>query len=401
MEKKAFIPAIVGFLLHIVHANSFFLSDDFNTLLRARDSSFFQLLFTGDGQFYRPMIHIFFNIFYSIFGLNVLPFHIFVFAAYGFLCFLVYHLARELGLVQNNALFAALIFSLHFCHTEALLWLSASSDIFMSIFCVLTIIFVLENKMWASVISIVLALLSKESALFIVIILPFFMKKKKQALIFLPILLFALFRLPSLLGESGDSYVLSLGFSFIANLAFFVTAMFFPLNFSAISQQTSSPLQLPIFVIFSVVLSFLLFGGLIYFKRSRKYALMSLLLFAPFLMLSGSGYRLLLFPSVFFCIAVGRLWEKSFKSIFIVVPLLLGFSIFSAFPWAKASRTTKIVSDTIELSDSDCFYAKEIPDNYDGAYVFRNGLPSLAALHGKEFVAGVSSYKLTFPDFDK
>ncbi len=243
MEKKAFIPAIVGFLLHIVHANSFFLSDDFNILLRARDSSFIQLLFTGDGQFYRPMIHIFFKVFYSIFGLNVLPFHIFSFVAYGFLCFLIYHLARKLGLAQNNALLAALIFSLHFCHTEAILWLSASSDIFMSIFCVLAIIFVLENKVWASVISITFALLSKESALFIVVILPFFMKEKKQTLIFLPILLFALFRLPSLLGEAGDSYVISLVLVLLQTLLFLLQRCFSPLTMQQFLSEFPSSNQ--------------------------------------------------------------------------------------------------------------------------------------------------------------
>ena len=56
---KRYIASTLALLIYIPHMGDFFLSDDFNILLRARESSCFYLLVHGDGQFYRPFVHLF------------------------------------------------------------------------------------------------------------------------------------------------------------------------------------------------------------------------------------------------------------------------------------------------------------------------------------------------------
>ncbi len=382
---KRYIAPILALLLYIPHVGDFFLSDDFNILLRGRNCGFFELLTRGDGQFFRPFVHIFFKLFDVLFGLNPLPYHLFVFVIFAVTVYLVYILARKLELSENAALFGSLFFALHFVHLEPVIWLASASDIFMTLFGLLFLLQLRAERIWASSIFLGLALLSKESGAFLLLLIPFFTRDKRALFLLIPLAAYTALRLPGMLAETGDSYSIAVGLNTMKNLGFFTTALFFPLDFHSLAAGGLS--GMPLYAIAAVIVSFVLYGLLVIKGITRRFALMAIAVFLPFLLVNGSGYRFLLFPSIFFCIALGQLLAERKKGIWIAaIPifiLLLVINIRAGRYWSTGSEITASTSRTIEESPADCFRVSEPPDNFHGAYVFRNGLESLAALHGK------------------
>lgn len=122
--------------------------------------------------FYRPLpTQVFFFVFQKLFGLNPLPYHLFVLICFGLASYLFYRLAKKLLGSEKKALVSTLIFGLASSNVTRVYFLSHFQEIALVIFSLLTILGYLENKKLPVVAFFVLALLSKETAVVLPVIL--------------------------------------------------------------------------------------------------------------------------------------------------------------------------------------------------------------------------------------
>ncbi len=280
------------------------------------------------------------------------------------------------------ALFASFFFALHFVHVEPVIWLSASADIFLGLFAILFFLGLKQERFIMALVSSILAILAKETGVFLVVLIFFFWKGRRTALLLIPFLLFLVLRIPAILAETGDSYSLRMGLNIFRNLGFFLSAMFFPLDYRAISDMPGTPLP----AILAVLLGGVVCAILLVNRESRRMAIFSILLFLPFLFISGSGYRYLYLPSIFLSIALAQALKG--KIVFIIPVSMLFFTVHTTLDWKKAATITESTSRYIEKSTCDCFSPENAPDSKGSAYVFRNGLTALIEIHGKRSEKG-------------
>lgn len=160
--------------------------------------------------FYRPLpTQVFFFAFQKLFGLNPLPYHLFVIAAFTLSLYLVYKLAHELLKDNKKALLAIFIYAFSVSNFTRLYFLSAFQEIALVVFALLTI-----RK--RSPPFFVLALLSKETAVVLPVILLVldWSRKKINLKKFLPFILilvpYLYFRLFIFGGAVGDTYIWNL-----------------------------------------------------------------------------------------------------------------------------------------------------------------------------------------------
>ena len=163
--------------------------------------------------FYRPLsTQTFFFVFQKLFGLNPLPYYIFVLVSFGVSLVLIYRLARELLNSNQKALLATAIYGLSVSNFTRLYFLSAFQEIALVLFSVACILAFLKQKYIFSYLFFILALLSKETAVvlpLVLIILDWSRKKLNLkrlipfALILLPYLYLRLFKFGL---AAGDTY---------------------------------------------------------------------------------------------------------------------------------------------------------------------------------------------------
>ncbi|HEX6624296.1 MAG TPA: hypothetical protein VF064_11325, partial [Pyrinomonadaceae bacterium] len=95
------------------------------------------------------------------------------------------------------------------------------------------------------------------------------------------------------------------------------------------------------------------------------------------------GERYLYFPSAFFCVALAHVLTKSIRSgrrALVALSCILVFYAASLWltnrHWAEAARISRaVVEDLSTQSAGNAVLVLNLPDNLDGAHLFRNGLP--------------------------
>lgn len=137
-------------------------------------------------NYYRPLFLIWLRVNYALFGVHAAYWHATSIALHLLAIWMVFVAARELlellgcetGAGKMTAALAALLFGLHPVHTEAVAWLSASSELLLTIFCLGAFASYCKARRsekslpWAAV-SVALfaaALLTKETALLLVVV---------------------------------------------------------------------------------------------------------------------------------------------------------------------------------------------------------------------------------------
>lgn len=131
----------------------------------------------GPGNYYRPTLHLFFLLNYHVFGLEPWGFHLSSLLVHGLVTvvvFLVLCLLLEgrKGRLADDpqglfpAFAGALVFAIHPVHTEAVAWVSAVSDLHVTLFFILSFYFYARSKgcSVSSLVFFALALFSKETA---------------------------------------------------------------------------------------------------------------------------------------------------------------------------------------------------------------------------------------------
>lgn len=151
---------------------NYFLSDDFNLILRWGMSPLWPWFSTEAMGYYRPLVAALFRADYLLWGLNPIGYYLTNLILHVGNTFLVWKLGRTLSPDRPDlAVWGALLFLFLPGHVFAVLWVSARGDLICSVFYVLSMILYLEARKGrrfagpGSAVSFSLALLSKELAI--------------------------------------------------------------------------------------------------------------------------------------------------------------------------------------------------------------------------------------------
>lgn len=134
-----------------------------------------------DFLFYRPIpVYLYFYIFKKLFGFNPLGFHLVNYVFFVLLILLVYRLVSKLTKKNLTALIVTTIFAINSTHFAAMASGAYSHEIIFSIFSVLTIYFFLAKNNLISLFFLILAFMSKETAVMLppIISIILFMRSK-------------------------------------------------------------------------------------------------------------------------------------------------------------------------------------------------------------------------------
>ncbi len=134
----------------------------------------------GESVYYRPLLLVSFIVDFHLWGLNPLGFHLVNLVLHIIFCCFVFLLARSLVEDEFSALCAGLIAALHPIQTESVAWIAGRNDVLLAVFVVSTVIFYrrwtqspAQMVFWIlSVGSFLLALMTKESAVFYIAAIP-------------------------------------------------------------------------------------------------------------------------------------------------------------------------------------------------------------------------------------
>ncbi len=148
-EEKARTPWLIGLLAIALYAGTLrygFVWDDLalivlNQHIRRLADLPTWISMTADqlsfgafyGNLYRPGVMISFAVDFAVWGNNPLGFHLTNVLLYGLMVFLVYHLVRAILSREDLAIAAALLFAVHPTHVEAVTWIAARGDLWVSV----------------------------------------------------------------------------------------------------------------------------------------------------------------------------------------------------------------------------------------------------------------------------
>ncbi len=406
-----------------------FLSDDWHWLWLSGERPWSLDIFLTNyeggivGGAYNPLTFVLFKISYSLFGLQAWPYHLvslLVFTANGYL---VYLLSRKIFiLAQINysklwALFSAILFLLWPVQVEVVNWLAAWPHLWGTGFYLLTFLFYFKwrqeknnNFFWWSLLSFVLALLTKELA----ISLPFLIvlweslfysldKKNKfngRIIFYFPLLfIFLMLRYSAtqtLFGYYGRTEFNWPLWEWMGNLGAFLNDLFtfgfFRELYYKIWYHELSSLVIIILVSLAAY-----FWFTFWYRKWLQFILSSsiilcLLPLSPLGMqrLSFADERYLYLASSFFVIWLVLVLNNLFKQIkisqFILLALLvisIPILLYKNNNWqlaGKISRETIASFAELTIDENKPLVSVGLPDNLSGAQVWRNNLQQALAL---------------------
>lgn len=388
-------------------AGFYFLSDDFILLKQAKAFSYVRGLFAtrgADGS-YRPATHFYMHMAYKWAGANATYWHWTEFAIHAANSILVFVVAWMLGFTRFSAAFAAALFAVHGTRPEAVVWLAGRADLLAAFFVLLGLAAFIRfwsrdgGAAWycVSLFSMLLAILSKESAYTFALLLVVFLVSKHalrtrraiRALVPFFVVTAALLAwrviilggLGGYRNRAGQSEAFSIGvIAAVKALILRLSAvLFFPINWS---HQPN--------VVFGLVMVLYL-AALIWLATARVSRnafvvplgfLFSLALPPLPQMLIGPDLqkaRLVYLPVLGFCLmlatAVEALRQKPRWVIAITILVFNSAALFhNLSAWGEAAQKAKaICSEAAACPNS--VDVRGLPGSLNGVYFFANGFP--------------------------
>ncbi len=195
-------------------------------------ANFFNPLAQSGFAFFRPMGT---QLYYFLFNQNPFFMHLFMLLIQSLSGYLVFRLLTELKLKSPTPLLVALSYSVSSVHFLSLYYIAATQQLLAAAFSLLSLIFFLKQNYWKSAIILILALLSKETAIVTPLIalgLMFVAKTKLTVRQFVPyagvFILYVVMRLATSSGTQSE-YHLFFGPSVLTNIRwYFLFAANFP-----------------------------------------------------------------------------------------------------------------------------------------------------------------------------
>jgi hypothetical protein len=410
----AFAILLIAGLITAVFCRSaslYFLSDDFILLKQAKSLLYLRGLFAtpgADGS-YRPVTHFYVGAAYPWARNNPIYWHWAGFVIHTANSILVYVLARMLGFSQFGAAFAATLFAVHATRPEAVIWLAGSGDLLATFFVLLGLTAFI--RFWsrtgaagwfyfaASLLSMTLAILSKESAYTFALLLVAFLAFKhalstRRALyslipFFVVTASLAAWRILLLGGlggyrnQTGQSEALSMGLiPVVKALALRLAAiLFFPINWS---HEPNAVLGVAMVLYLAALVwlsraqvrwnAFIIPLGFLFFLAVPA---LPQLLIGPDLQKA----RLLYLPALGFCLLLATAVESlKARSRWVVAISILFFNVGALFhnlsAWDQAAQRARAacsMAAECAAGRANRIAVLGLPGSLNGVYFFANG----------------------------
>lgn len=448
-DKQCLLTAISVLIVTVVlcfasTVEAGFVSDDFVLVNRiARDGYYLSWGGEAGSAFFRPVTTLSYLFDFLIWGNNAAGFHltnIFWHLFSGIAVFLLFSLLMKQLQVRKSCLYALLssvLFLSLASHSESVAWVSGRTDIIATALCLASLYFFYRQLGKKSILFSALALLlfpigllAKESVIITPLLwgllLAYHFASHKEnlrrnlslvgfsALIAVVYLLFRAMTEDSLVSGIRYGGFLDLSPAGLAeNLVRYTLRVLippFPLGLREL--VTENPLIVPLFLLVLVLpVSIPLFRKAKLKQRNLLYLMAGCFLVSllPVIGMKASLFdtqseRFLYLPGVFatgfFTVAIISLFKERKLSLIVIVCtiFLQGFFLHrSNENWTQAGRLCSGISESIAEYDADSIYILAIPDSFQGAYVFRNGLnEAVAMLTGEEssyiVICRISSY---------
>lgn len=411
-----------------------FFADDYFWVKSYINEGFSGIKYNFNDDFFLPYSHILQIAEIKIFGLNAPFFHIInylMLALSGLFIFknikqLLTYLSVDIKDVNLIAAYSSLFFALSPYNTEVINWFTAQTYLFCTLIFLISLFYYIKFKLQSKPIYLVnslflllLSFLSKEISvfsLFIFITLEIFVfketltnKLKTTSLyIFMAVIYFVLrfFFLYNIIGGYGSSIHLNFSLNLLLHNIISYNAKFlllyrylFPFIRESITNNN--------FIIISVLILIFIFILYYVFKVRKitfqspiiKIIIFSYIFFiislAPVINLETSflksiqsdryGFFPSIFISVFFVAGIVVLFRSTFKHIFPISILLL-YSVLNYstnLTWKMANKVNESFANSIvnEINKGNSkLLIINVPDNFDGVYLFRNALKECISL---------------------
>jgi hypothetical protein len=413
-EKKSLqllLLGIIAFALYFPILNNEFLSDDYDSLYRICIEHVIIVK-----EFLRPLIDVSFYVNYLISGLNPVSFYILNVLLHVLNAFLLFNFAKSFlkHASENKNLFAwisTILFLTYPFHNESVVWLTGRLSSIACFFSLLTLNIVTSNlknnlKILFSMLCYIAGLLAYESILFLPFILLALQWNKtsgrqKNGSYFLGgvfisgvYLVFRYYISGSLYGNYGERMVDKGGIIHYAEMALKT------LGRVMLPPSENSGMMILVFaclILLLLIIHILIFTGKI--KGQPAFDQLLKLEIAFFLsmiipMLFGvstrtsEGDRLLYFPSVFYCMLIGYLivnYVPALKMKLMILTMICSIYVYFLFQnnkrWEEASHlSARILSIARDTKEKKVIFIN-LPDELDGAFVFRNGFKKALLLN--------------------
>ena len=424
-----FIPA--SFLVYRPVLNRFFVSDDFKVLYRVCIE---QVIFIK--RFFRPLSDISILMNFKLGGLNPIAFNSFNILIHGINAYLIYLTCLCFGHSPNFrrrnwfAIISSILFLCYPFHNEAIVWILGRGATMACLFSLLAIISYYKiKKNWQKMTAVCLfyfiSMTAFESTIFLPVIFVLILisdhQKKRVMLKWFSLLCLTLVlqisvRIMisgSVLGSYGEDFFQAGWKAYLLNIAKVGGRLVFP-------PSDNTILISALFVLLiSLALLFLLrnFQRIRLNPKGRNIFYLSGMLFISCIIPFITGIstrtsetdRILYFPSVFLCMITGYLlvfWIKNLKIRLILMAGILTYNLFflemNNMNWIKASGITHAMVEKIRSANlNGRMFFLNIPDEINGAYVFRQGFPFALRLYGMDSNRFIAVNYLPRQDLDK
>lgn len=370
--------------------------------------------------FFRPLSDLTFHIGYLVHGVEVSGHRAFNVALHGLNAFLVFALFVRLAPtgeereLNASGFAASLLFLLYPFHQESIVWLVGRESSLGTLFVLaglLTLKAPLSRniRLIALVVCSVLGALCYESALLLVP-LAFVITwpdPKSSALSLRETMIAAVCGMAiyfslriAAVGWSGDSYITGLFIQDISSLLYHapkaMARLFLPPDLDSIAQVRKGAFLLAGLLI--VLVAFALKSRRSKHEQGVAFVwLGSLLISCAIPVLAGvstvtsESDRLLYMPSVFLCSLFGYAFQQIpsavlRRTVWLVLAMIsFHFLRLNHAGWEQASVTTQRIMEQLpEVPAQGRLFVTDLPDNYQGAFVFRNGFPEAVHLANKD-----------------
>ncbi len=428
MSKSHFLLLLSGcvlFALIYSPAPLYFLSDDWDSLL-------FSLQPANIFHSFRPLSDASLYADYSVWKLNAVGFHCTNLLLHFACVFCFYFFSKTMlalfnndGVESRSALLSSLLFLFYPFHSEALFWIVGRGAILCTLFGLLSLIFFIkkdENRFyyWLSLLFFIASLLSYEEAWVIPVlisVLSFFLKTKSRQKFILQALGFWLVFIAYLGGRFYFTQDV-IGTPYGSERMMHFDVLFLCKNFAALVFRSVVP-PMSSSLLFSLTCSIvaLLLGGLLFINRKKTtlatyiIAVFFLLSLIPVLPLGIDTHdteseRFLYFPSAFFLLFFTHLKNLiSPKQFWLPIILIIVEGIFLWVSYESFVKSSLVCRTTLsalsQIKKTDTLFCSQLPEQYKGAFIFRNGFGSAVKLLKKDSIQQVvilSRSELFHPD---
>jgi len=406
----------------LLHLNDWFLSDDYVLIGRISQSGIYTSWGGDAGGFLRPLTVLSLWLDHSVWGLTPAGYHITGFLLYLATVAITFLLALELCQVfgvarpRETALIAGALFAVLPSHAEPLLWISARADLLAAFLgvasCVAFVRMCRSGKViygTCALLLFALGLAAKESLVSLPVIWLLIAARphadglgstRRRRGVFLVLglgvfsgyLILRKAALGTFVGGLGTDRHLGISLVGLTEklLRYFVRVVAPPLD-----QPELAGLSLLVLLAAAAVV------GMGLFRNRGSSASVRLLLMGGLLFLAAllpvmalrigvmdtQSERYLFLPGVFACIGIAAALReacsagRAFSWLPMVVVLVFGAGLFcSGLRYGRAQALSERLSERLAELDPAESIVTNLPDNYRGAYVFRNGVEEAAAV---------------------